>query len=313
MLLVVYSHVIGCSQPCCLLFTAILFVVYSHVVCCLQPCCLEPCCLLFTSMLFVVYSDVVCCSHRCCLLFTAMLFVVHIHVVCCLQPFGLEPCRLLFTAMLFVVYSHVVCCLHLCCLLFTPCCLLFTSMLFVVYAMFAVHSHAACCLQPCCLLFPAMLFATILMSLTAMTLSQTPYIDYLTCSWQYAAEGSDAQCESGYIAIGACGSETSSDCNTNAAGVQCCRIKGEYYAAMQSQKAVSAYYFTSKQILPLQSSVGLYFIRQGKIVQNENFSINVNAILNHFLLKFRIGPLYIVFSNHLASTLHLSSVVNQIV
>ena len=153
-----------------------------------------------------------------------MLFVVDGHFVCCLQP-----CCLLFTAMLFVVYSHVFFCLLSC-------------------SLFVVYSHVVCCLHPWSLFFPAMLFATILMSLTAMTLSQSPYIDYLTCSWQYAAEGSDAQCESGYIAIGACGSETSSDCNTNAAGVQCCRIKGGYYCRVKSKGSICLLYkILSKQ------------------------------------------------------------------
>ena len=80
-----------------------------------------------------------------------------------------------------------------------------------------------------------MLFAAILLSLASVGMSQapTPYIDYLSCTWIYAGEGSEVRCQQGFIGIGACGSGTSSDCNTNAVGLQCCRIKGEW---MNNQK-----------------------------------------------------------------------------
>ena len=150
-------------------------------------------------MLFVVYSHVVCCLQTCCLLFTAMLFVVYSHVVCCSQT-----CCLLFMSTLLVVYIYVLFCFQSCFLLFI------TAMFFVV---------------------TVMLFAAILIYLTSMVLGQasTPYIDYTTCYWDWQGEGVPSQCLEGYIAIGACYSANSaSDCNNNAAGTQCCRIKGQY-------------------------------------------------------------------------------------
>ena len=74
-----------------------------------------------------------------------------------------------------------------------------------------------------------MLFAAILIYLASMALSQvpTPRIDYDTCYWDYRAEGVPSMCLNGYIAIGACYSNSATDCNNNAMGTECCRIDGK--------------------------------------------------------------------------------------
>lgn len=53
-------------------------------------------------------------------------------------------------------------------------------------------------------------------------------INYGNCYWLYGGEGAAFTCDQGYVATGACGSETMKKCNSRSAGLRCCEIDGTW-------------------------------------------------------------------------------------
>ena len=65
-------------------------------------------------------------------------------------------------------------------------------------------------------------------------------IDYSQCNYIYGNAGDWLRCQNGYVGIGACGSQTSRNCNAYIAQIECCKMaQGEMQTSCEDYVGVN--------------------------------------------------------------------------